>query len=355
MPDPSVKTLRAPEYSPEEREAILDYLMALRSREIRAFLEAHDLAVSGTKPELRERVGETLEEGDLTHADLIRWVDRYESWAKQHVFLYSGPEGHAIGEWRDIGWVAQHLREHKVHRYLNAVLPLILPPQLRLSSILHTGQILRIVAVERRDYSERVVELDEGRETDSGEEIELRAYVRHVKRGLVTFEWDLTANNAMLQISQLPSGTKYEDVAGGFEKLVGPWLDLRMFILLGIRPSIARLHELEESGQAEARSHAFGYASPGGRRVTGLSPSSVDSMVGEAEFDDAMRRIRQHGVGHLGNFYWLATTVDPSLNNPLEREVHTYLVASKGRVAFPAQNTEAEVRYVLSRVRTLSV
>jgi len=317
-----LRELRRPRYSAEERALLIDFIMAHRARGIRNFLEQYELPKSGTKAELRERIETALDEGGLSFPDAIRWLDRLDIWNKQHVFLYSGPEGRLIQNWRNQEWVDWHLNQADVGEYVNARLSLILPNQLRLSSISYSASSLSVVAVERRDYWERDKDKDESRKNKAGQEVELRAYIHHVERGLVRFEWNLTSNEAMLQVSQLPSGTKYEAVAERFSALVDPWLDLTRFSALDISPAIGRLHEAEEAGNPEARSHAIDYSSVGGRRLAGRSPTSQDSLLGEDVIDRAMDGIRRAGVGHLGNFYWLPSHRAPAYNNPLNAEVH---------------------------------
>lgn len=341
--------------STNEQEIVLDYVMSFRSVQIREFLEQHQLPKSGTKADLRERITRALTDEALEYCALIAWLDTIEPWGKQHVCLFDGPEGEAHRRWRDAKWVVSHLRSGGLTKYLNAHVPLALPAELSLSSIHHTDDTVRITAVERREYWERNEDLDEMRTLPPSIEVEYRAFVHHIKRGLVILEWNLVANTAMLQISQLPSGTRYEHVVERFQKLLSPWFDFNLFNLIDVSRSIIRLHEREEAGTPEARSHSLDYASLGGRRLSGRSPSPSDSLLGEAVIDDAMKRVRTRGVGHMGNFYWLPQHRNPQNNNPLRNEVHVLIVGSKGRVAFPTPNTEQDVRYVLSRVRTLSV
>lgn len=343
------RRVRKRRYTAEEKKAIVDFLIGLKASEIRDFLEIHSQKKGGKKEELRERIQDLLYTGEITYEDIVHFIDRVEPWGKQHVFLFEGPEGESINNWRDNNWVEQHLRSYEVENYMNVHLPLILPDALRLSSITYNEKLLKIMAVERRDYWERAPNADETRRADSGEIMELRAFVHKVKRGLVIFEWDLVANNAMLQVSQLPSGAKYEKVLERFKRLVSPWLDLSWFPNLDIRRAIARLHEAEEQGRPEARSHAIDYSSIEGRRLLGRSPTSIDSLLGEEVIDEAMKNIRDHGAGHLGNFYWL-----PSGNNPLSKEAHVFIIGWSGRVNFTTPNNEEVVRYVLSRVRALS-
>ena len=181
---------RVPEYSDEEKNAIVDYLLALKASKIRDFLEQHELKKSGTKGELRERVQEVLDSLELTYVNLVRCIDRVEPWGKQHVFLYNAPEGKIVDNWRNPQWVEQHLKQHGIRDYLNVHLPLILPEALSLSIIKYSDELLKIVAVEKRDYWERSPEQDERRRTDAGEDVELRAFVHHVKRAAIVLEED---------------------------------------------------------------------------------------------------------------------------------------------------------------------
>lgn len=87
--------------------------------------------------------------------------------------------------------------------------------------------------------------------SDDGDDVELRAFVHRVTRSLVAFEWDLVANVAFLQISQLPTGFDYADVADEFFEPLQPWLDRSKFTLVDLRQPIKALHELEESGPAK--------------------------------------------------------------------------------------------------------
>jgi hypothetical protein len=66
-----------------------------------------------------------------------------------------------------------------------------------------------------------------------------------------------------------------------------------------------------------------------------------------------MDSVRKNGIGHLGNFYWLARKMKSDAN-PLSGEVHVIIVGAGSRINFTTPNTEDVVRYVLDRVRALS-
>lgn len=72
-----VRLLEPPDYTAQEREALIDFVLALRKSHIRDFVKRVDLPVSGTKPDLRSRLQEALREGQVTYAGLrtssTRW------------------------------------------------------------------------------------------------------------------------------------------------------------------------------------------------------------------------------------------------------------------------------------------
>lgn len=345
-----IKTASAA-FNDDEQALLIADLLALKKTQISEFLSMNDLARSGTKEELRERIEGALQAGSLTLAGIVQFLDGVIPWGKQHVYLYKGPQT-PIDDWRKTDWVTTLLKQHRMGKYLNACLPLVLPEKMKVSSILHDANRLRITAIKRRDWWERDSEYDESAKTDDGDDVELRAFVHRVTRSLVAFEWDLVANVAFLQISQLPTGFDYADVADEFFEPLQPWLDRSKFTRLDLRQPIKALHELEESGAGETRSHGINYRTLQGRRFEGKSASPADPLLGEPPIDAALTAIRKSGVGHLGNFYWIPNSGGNPGANPLDADVHVIVVGFKSRINFPTPNAEETVRYVLSRIRS---
>lgn len=342
-----------PAFTSDEQDLIVTDLLALKMTHIRDFLSRCGLAKSGTKEEFRARIEEALEDGDLSLSQIVEFLDEMIPWAKQHVYLYNGPKT-SIANWRKPDWFENLLKKHRFGKYLNANLPLVLPEKMQVSSILHDARRLRVTAIKRRDWPERDPEYDSSAETKEGDDVELRAYVHRVTRSLVAFEWDLIANCAMLQISQLPSRFDYADVAEEFFTLISAWLDFDKFSLVDLRLVIKKLHELEEARRRETRSHGINYRMLDGKRFEGKSASPSDPLLGNPVTDAALGAVRKSGVGHLGNFYWLPSNGQASGRNPLEAEVHVVIVGSKNRVNFPTPNDEQTIRHVLSRIRSHS-
>jgi hypothetical protein len=248
--------------------------------------------------------------------------------------------------------VANRLKKNHFGKYLNARLSLVLPDKMKVSSVLHEPGRLRVTAIKRRDWWERNPEYDDSATTAEGDDVQLRAFVHRVTRSLVAFEWDLVANTAFLQISQLPRGFDYAEVAEDFFGLIDGWLDISDFTQVDLRASIKKLHEREEAKSGETRSHGINYRTLQGKRIEARSASASDPLLGEADLDAALSSIRKKSVGHLGNFYWLPNGVVKSIPNPLEKEIHVIIVGSESRVNFPTPNGEQTIRHVLSRIRS---
>jgi hypothetical protein len=335
-------------FTSDEQELIIADLLALKKTQIGDFLARCGLPKSGTKEAIQARIEEALENESLSLSQIVQFLDGVIPWGKQHVYLYKGPHS-SIANWRKEEWVVKLLKKHRLGKYLNASLPLVLPDKMKISSILHDPKRLRITAIKRRDWWERDSDYDDTTSTDEGEDVELRAYVHRVTRSLVAFEWDLVANTAFLQVSQQRRAFDYDEAANEFFELIEKWLDRSMFSVVDLRPPIAELHALEESGKGETRSHGIKYRTMQGSHLEGKSASPADPLLSDALIDAALRPIRKSGIGHLGNFYWTPTNGAAAM---LDSEVHVIVVGFKNRVNFPTPNDEETVRYVLSRIRS---
>ncbi len=340
-----------PTYTAAEEDLIITSLMSLKKEKIQLFLGVHGLTGAGTKAKQRGTLLEAISASEIRYAQIVAYLDQLEPWGKQHVFLYDGPDSD-ISAWRDAIWVRERLQRYELDDYLDTQVPLALPEQLTLSSIEHTRTRLRITAVERREGELREPSLDRKEEVEDSEVI-YKAYIYKIVRGFTVFDWDLTANQAFLQITQLPSGQHYEVAASRFFQLINNVIDMSMFTHVELRDVISRLHGLEQAGTPEARSQGIGYRTLQGRTLTGRSASGTGALLGEAVIDEAMASIRAVGVGHVGNFYWLPSSNGQQNANPLEDEVHVELVGGFKRVNFMTANCEEVIRYVLQRIRIL--
>lgn len=234
-------------YTDEEKTRAVDYLVALRKDLVRDFMRQHEVTLTGTKEELRSAIEVAIVERAVRFADIVAYLDLHEPWNKQHIYPLRGPEGE-VSRWREPRFVRDVLSRHNLERTLNSHVAAILPREPRVVSVGHLADHLRIIAVGRREGTQRSPEYDEDKRLPNGLEIELRAYIREVARNIVALDWDLATNEAMLQITQLPSGVSYEKVRQEFANLLVPWLDLSRFRAVDLRSTIRHLHEREEAG-----------------------------------------------------------------------------------------------------------
>jgi hypothetical protein len=95
--------------------------------------------LSGTKEVLRGRIEEALDDGSLVISQIVQFLDSAIPWGKQHVYLYKGPQSW-IADWRTESCFSRLLKKHRLGKYLNASLPLVLPDTIKVSSILHDSK-----------------------------------------------------------------------------------------------------------------------------------------------------------------------------------------------------------------------
>lgn len=331
----------------------------LRKDDLASFLRSKELPRrSGTKEDLQERIEEAISDEELSYTDLVELLDTIEPWDKQHVYLFDGPVGADLSMWRDTHRFEARLKQHRVAKTLGKTLPLALPAKLTITNIVHVaGKRLRVTAVERRDATERDEDRDPEDRVDDGTRVEFRAYVHFTTRGIIAFEWDLVANTAMLQISQLPTRFTYEDARRRFAETVEKWLDMTRFSPVDLSKSIRKFYDDAKESADGITSSGIDWATAQGRRLSGRSASSKQALLGEeGALDDSLENMRRNGAfGHAGNFFFSpAEPVSPA--DPLQERVHAHILAGDHqRVNFPTANTEEALRHVLQRIRQAAV
>lgn len=345
------------ECSAPERDQLLVDLHHLRCDRIRGFLKEQSIPRSGAKDILIGRIDEALSDGTLALTALIAFLDNETCWGKQHVVLF-GPSPVVVPEaWTTQSSVRKHLARHHVSNLLNEKKLWVLPNKLQLSSIEHTATTVRVVAVQRREGWLREEALDDEKQDGDGNPIEMRAYRKLVTRGVVAFEWDLTTNVAMLQISQLPAHSDYKEVQQDFAQLVHTWLPIETFPSLSLSSAIASLYEAAKTSPRELRTHGVEFQAEDGRRLSGRSKRAQQRLEGHKIIDNALDSLNAaDGRGEQGNFYFLFEDEEKQdVLSEDQSEVHVLLVAGeKNRINFTTPQTEEKIRHVLQVIRDAS-
>jgi hypothetical protein len=338
-----------------QQDLILDHLTALTNAEIRRFLRLHKIggASAQAKDELRGILRDALKAGAITVQKVVRFLDEVTPWGKQHVYLYK--VGPAAKNWRDKKWVAGHLKEHQLDDLIDATTDtIILPEEMQLACINWTPQLLRITAIRKREGWIRSEEHDKTtKKALDGRPLWLKGYVYQVLRGLTAFEWNLVANEAFLQITQLPSGSSYEAAQDEFKNKIEPWLDLSTFKPVDLRPAVKKLNEREQDGKGTVKSHALDYSRLGQRRLAVKSISTKVPLLGDRVLDGIIKTMRKDGIPRIGDFFFEADGTAADKDGQAHSRLHVKIMAAKGRINFATPSSEEGIRNVLTELRTL--
>lgn len=349
--------------SEEEQLQLLNELKALRADRIRALLVEHRLKRGGSKDGAVQRVADALQEGEISLVALLDFLDEEASWGKQHILLYGPPQKSADldrKQWVKQDWVKAHLADHKLTGLLRARRQLVLPPKMQLASIEWSPGRLRVAAVKRRVGTERVEDYDDESTDSDGSPIELRAYRTVVTRGLVVFEWDLSDNVAMIQVTQLPAHTRYEHAVEEFTTLVKGWLAVAQFPHIKLGAAVSALRVRAKDPSSRIRAHVVELEAADGKRMAARTKWAQQRLEGNQHIDTAFDGLsaEDDSAGHMGNFFFTitensnATPRSEDDGSPDRSEAHVIVHAGKkNRVNFTTPQSEQVIRDVLQRIR----
>ncbi len=289
----------------------------------------------------------------LSVEEILAFLAEHEPAGKQHVFLYRVDRG--VDEaWRDTSAVRQAIQAADLEQLLDAELPVAMPEDLTLSSILLSGDEVEITAVEARHYTEHLEDLDRPEEIEDGTQIEWRAYAHRVARSTARLRWHLGQRTAELHVTQATErGTirnYYDEVVNRFTQQVSAFLDFTAFSPLDLHKVLYKLGQFEQDGQALTRSREAYFESPGGSHVRARSPSKEASVYSEPVVRQALGPVDTPTSGQGGNLYWLHSAA----SGILEEDLHTVIVAADSRIHFMRPSSLNAIGYVLGQVRSLS-
>lgn len=344
------KEFRTFEYLEDEKGKIIQYISELKNDLIRSFLIQYNIPHTGNKDDLLKRINEAITIKKIQYSDLVKYLDNVILSGKQHVYLYEGSEKF-FEKWQDNNYFDSLMIKNDLSELINSHIPIILPDKITLSSIIYNpNKELKIIAIHKRVSWERNSNYDDILNLDHYD-IRKDAYVQNITRGIISFNWDFVMNQAIMQISQLPTKMSYESVEEIFNMLVGFWFPIDSFQKIELKPIISRLLKIERGNSPETRSHGFDLRTVGGRAVSIKSATNKESVFGE--IDSSIDTIQNQSIGHSGNFYWLPLSINPKNNNCLEKELHTIINGDNNRINFTTPNHLKDINYVLSRVRAL--
>ncbi len=322
-----------------DTDDLLDLLFAHKLPFIKELLRAHEIPVSGSKPELREKLSREIGRGSLGQAAILSYLDQIEGWGNQHVFLYKSPNQQVQQTWRNETKVKEILRENRCLGLLNKDRPVLLPDKPTISRINWTPGHLRIVWTLKRTWEERLQSSDEESED---EKLIWRAYARKKARGTLAFDWHLGSGEAMVMIQRLPSGTKYEEERDMLTNMMSGLVDINDFQPVRLSQAIKAINESDE-----VRARKIVLDTPAGGGASFRSSGKGRSVADDPDLRQAEVTVAGNSIGNLGNYYWLKGD-----HGQLDRDFHVTLHAKDQRVGLFGERYEREVRYVIGRIRS---
>ncbi|MBN2798732.1 MAG: hypothetical protein JXX28_06240 [Deltaproteobacteria bacterium] len=336
-------------FTDEEREHLVHSVLALTNLQIRELMKSANIRpIGSTKADFRTNLDRVLASGELSYDSLIDWLDTYDPWRKQHVFVLDGPPS-GVGQWTDRQHLDSRLAGNEDADCATRGRPLVLPEELTISRIKHSALGMSITAFVKREHREREPSLDYVTTTNDGYRVRFVAHREYLVRTAVIFEWDFATNTGVLRVTQLPSRESYDDMQDAFRTKVQPWFpEINQFPGIDLANVISSLHAAETTltAQPETRSFGMAYDTPGGRTIDARAGSLQQGVLGETVSDNALASIRNAGFGRNGNFHWLSSV------SGLPTDVRTIINAATGRVQFTANLDQASITHVVSRIRT---
>lgn len=217
-----------PEGSPEERNLLLRFLLSHKNElvvnQLRRRNPKTKILWGLTQANLRIRVEELLDTGEISLNDIVAILNKLEGWGQQQIYLYRFNDSETLrNQWFNKDW-RQHFEENNMADIFNAIRPLAAPNELTLITAEYPQdrESIRFIWAQNRSETAR----EESKDPDPGawgdntgsmlERIILRAYRETMIRDVTTFEWNIKSGEAMLMIRKL-SGRKYKAVRDRIE------------------------------------------------------------------------------------------------------------------------------------------
>ncbi len=317
----------------------LDQLMELvcthTKSQLRVFLEAHDLAVSGSKPEIEHRLREALKNEAITPGNLAAFLNEVDGWGNQHLYLYKiNPS--ELEKWTTERKFRNRLETAGYLDLADQVLPVYMPDDPVLSSITWDNHRIRFLWVHRRVWEQREAESDQ----EVNGDLVLRAYRRRDARAVNWFELDAASGRAILSIQTLPSGTQYATAREELLDQVRSVFPDSALNPVHLGPAASAM-----DGDETIISRQVRLETPRGGDVNLTSSGRGQDIRRDPDLRSVRAMIEGHSVPKLGNFY-----IDILRQGDTVQRVHTKLYTKDHRVGLFGQMWEAEVRHVLSLI-----
>lgn len=301
---------------------------------IKDFLRDTPYKISVNKPELIDNLERGLEEGEFTFSELAEFLDQYESYGHQHVFLYE-LNPHEVQPLEQRANVESIVGGLDTSIGVNEFDAVGLPEEPRIAGIGHTNDHLHVKWVAKRTYM-KLVDKDE----DDPDYDLVKRYEGLTQRRVNVLYVDFNECVAALRIHQLPDTSDYSNVKDRYIRRSYPFVDLQTSTVTEFQFSDAIITALEED---DARVQNVKIRTPDWASAGYSAPSRDDDVMDTQFLESLPSELRRLCEGERARIYWS--------NSALDSEVSTKLY--EDRIAFTTAATEQEVEHVLQRIRAL--
>jgi len=318
-----------------ETTVLIDLVLAHRKDYVQDFLESAGFPTSGTKEDLRERLKNLVDRGDITKEELVSLLDEIEIFGNQHIYLFRIPDSH-LQKLRDPNYVKNICEKNGMKELYNNYKPLILPEESEIASIYHDNDWLSIRWVAKKEKLQLMEQSDSI--DDEGRRMLIKKYLVREFRATTLFRVSLITGDADLLIHRYPS-LDYNQEKDNYLLLLDSWFGWGMLNHENLHPTIMKIENSKE-----VRIRNVGLITPKGSHI-GIASSSTGEGIHN---DPEASRIRKSGrtsISNKGNFYWLPEKTKKALT----REIHTLI--HRDRVVVYGECREEELNYVLGRIR----
>lgn len=314
----------------QDIEIILDVLFENNKDFIVDFLSDHNLPTTGTKEELKSLVKDQVSQKKISPDEIVALVNKIEGWGNQRIYLFK-VHGSLNKSWKDEGYVKTALKRAGALGLLNVERPLVLPQEQTLSVVEWSEERVKFVWICKVSYDERLKDEDEW---DDERNLEYRAYRPRVKRGIVTFDWDLESGIAMLMIQRMPTETIHKEILDTTWKHLTKFVDSKLVKIIKLGNVIEKLEQT-----TDVRVRKGTTETTDGMRVDFKSKSRKHDAKSSPKYKKSKQALGRT-FGYFGNFYW-------KVNDNISKEIHTNLYSQNNSILIFSQHPEEEVRYVI--------
>lgn len=352
----SIAALGASE-SEEDRRILLQLLFDHKRELIVSSLRdiGDNVRKSISVPDLRSHINEALDNGTLQTSQLAGILNNLEGWGNQQVYLYKFEGSNTTQEeWSQLRWVEEHFDRLNKRPLLNNTRPIVLPVSPTLVSVQYykygdnREPCVRFIWVEKRTSLERAEELDPEPgdvrllEHSTTERIIFQAFREITVRGVISFDWNIQRCEAMLMLYKL-SGTNYAVKRDALLPQLREFIPINDFRPVPISSLVTRIR----SAKNEVLSKALSFQTINNEGILTLSSGDQDEDIfADAVLEQAHTQVANSVTGLSGNIRW-------KLQGSQHISVEIYgRFAEDQRIGIGSEQSEADIRYVLQRIRT---